>query len=149
MSELFVPVLLTQYVITVALLPPLYPSKRNQLQRHLYLPCTESAAQGGSNDPMCQLRMPGLCEQRLKCSITHEEGIGELCATKEAHNTHMGLTCLRIQIGHWKVVVLLRFINRRLGNRIVMTCSYFSSSFVADSCITVWPDYCFIQYDTL
>lgn len=74
MSELFVPVLLTQYVITLALLSPLYPNKRNQFQRHLYLSCTESATQGGSNDPMCQLWMPGLCEQRLKCSITQEEG---------------------------------------------------------------------------
>lgn len=45
-----------------ALLPSLHSNEGNELQRHLYLSSTESAAQGGSNDPMCQLRMSRLCK---------------------------------------------------------------------------------------
>lgn len=60
LSCYYSPYSLSNESIFAALLPSLHSNEGNELQRHLYLSSTESAAQGGSNDPMCQLRMSGL-----------------------------------------------------------------------------------------
>ncbi|KAI9037377.1 BUD31 family protein [Aspergillus affinis] len=46
--------------VGVSLLPALYSDEGNELQLHVHLPRPESSTQGGSNDSMCQLRMPRL-----------------------------------------------------------------------------------------
>jgi hypothetical protein len=62
------------------MLSPLHPDQGDQLQLHLYLSGTESAAQGEPGDSVRQLRMPRLLEQRLRfilpstCSFGFEGG---------------------------------------------------------------------------
>jgi hypothetical protein len=51
---------------TLAVLPALRSNQRDQLQRYVYMPRAQGAAQGGPDHSMCQLRLPRMCKYGLE-----------------------------------------------------------------------------------
>jgi len=56
----------TLLTVDIALLCPLYPDQRDQLQLHMHLPCSEGETPRWSGDPVCELRVSGMLLWRLK-----------------------------------------------------------------------------------